>query len=263
MMSKPLKNPPVYFTLAQVRFNAILNLSEYLPSIQNALRQTGYSVFSKLNSVALQFNVQEGQQAIPQPFNYEQYFFTNLEQTHSFLLSTDALTFQSTDYGTYEAFSSSFLDGLTVVHDEVKLDFTERIGLRYLDHVAPTKDDNLEQYFATEVQGLGSRLGGQSMHSFVEMFNKINDINLVTRILTQEGRLTFPPDLQPQNMKVQPRFNKVTGKNSIIDTDGSIQMRELFSITSIQQHLAEIHEIISQAFRETVTPYALGTWDKE
>ncbi len=262
-MSKPLKNPPVYFTLAQVRFNAVLNLTEYLPTIQNELRQAGYTAYSKLNTVALQFNAQEGQQPIPQPINYEQHFFANPDQTHSFVLSTDALTFQSTNYGTYEKFSESFLEGLESVHKAAKLAFTERIGLRYLDHIAPTKDDALEQYFATEVQGLGARLGGQSMHSFVEMFNKINDINLVTRILTQDGGLTFPPDLQTQNMKVQSRFSKSSGKNSIIDTDGSIQTRELFSIPSIQKHLNEIHKIISLAFRETVTPYALSAWDKE
>ena len=83
-MSKPLKNPPVYFTLAQVRFNAVLNLTEYLPTIQNELRQAGYTAYSKLNTVALQFNAQEGQQPIPQPINYEQHFFANHQKIQYF-----------------------------------------------------------------------------------------------------------------------------------------------------------------------------------
>ena len=33
-MGTPLKNPPVYFTVAQVRFNPILKLAEFLPAIQ-------------------------------------------------------------------------------------------------------------------------------------------------------------------------------------------------------------------------------------
>lgn len=30
-MGEPLKNPPVYFTVAQVRFNMLLKLADYLP----------------------------------------------------------------------------------------------------------------------------------------------------------------------------------------------------------------------------------------
>lgn len=46
-MGKPLKNPPVYFTVVQVRFNAVLNLREkYLPEIQDGLRKMGYLLIS-------------------------------------------------------------------------------------------------------------------------------------------------------------------------------------------------------------------------
>ena len=44
-MGKALKSPPVYFTVAQLRFNPILQLGEYLPAIQEAFRRARYSDF--------------------------------------------------------------------------------------------------------------------------------------------------------------------------------------------------------------------------
>lgn len=261
-MSKPLKNPPVYFTVAQVRFNTLLKLSEYLPPIQDGLRRAGYPAFSTHSTIALQLNAQESQ-AVPQPIAHEQYFFANIEQTHSFVLGADALTFQSTNYGTYERFSEAFLKGLALVHDVVKLDFTERVGLRYLDHVFPKAGDALERYLAPEAQGLSARLGGQPVHLFIEMLNAAGSVRLRSRILTQEGGLAFPPDLQPQGMLVDARFTKADGKHAIIDTDGFVQGRELFSLDGVSKHLGAIHDVISVAFRATVTPHALAVWDEQ
>ena len=98
-MGLPLKKPPVYFTVAQVRFNPLLKLSDFLPSIQEALRKLGFPAFTVHSTIALQFAVQDGQ-TVPQPVPHEQYLFANVEQTHCFVLSSDSVTFQSTDYGT-------------------------------------------------------------------------------------------------------------------------------------------------------------------
>ena len=128
-MGTPLKNPPVYFTVAQVHFNTLLKLADYLPSIQECLRKAGYPAFSAHRSIAIQLNMQDGQ-TVPQPVPHEQFLFANAQETHRFVLAADALTFQSTNYETYEQFSSAFLQGLELVHGVVTLDFTERVGLR-------------------------------------------------------------------------------------------------------------------------------------
>lgn len=260
-MSKPLKNPPVYFTVAQVRFNTILKLSEYLPSIQDRMRQDGFPAFTTQSTFALQFNIQDGQ-TIPQPISHEQYFFANADQTHSFVLGPDALTFQSTNYGTYELFSAAFLKGLEVLHNIVSLDFTERVGLRYLDHIFPKDAEDLSTYLIAEALGLSQKLAGKPTHSYIEMLNTVDDIQLCSRILTQDGGLVFPPDLQPQGMHIDPRFTKLIGKNSVIDTDGFVQARESFSLDKVKAHLDDVHNVISNAFKMIVTPEALIIWDK-
>lgn len=62
-MGAPLKNPPVYFTIAQVRFNTILKLAEFLPAIQENLRNAGFPDFGVQKTVVLQLLSQNGQPA--------------------------------------------------------------------------------------------------------------------------------------------------------------------------------------------------------
>jgi uncharacterized protein (TIGR04255 family) len=193
---------------------------------------------------------------------HERYVFANVDQTHSFVLSTDALTFQSTNYGTFQQFSAALLKGLNIINDVVALDFTERVGLRYLDHVSAKQGDELTQYLAPEVQGLSARLGGQPLHSYTETLSAFGDVKLRARVIIQEGGLAFPPDLLPEGMAVQPRFLAAQGKHAILDTDGFVEGRQLFSADRIGQALQDIHEVISSAFRVTVTEHALKTWDE-
>ena len=60
-MGTPLKNPPVYLTLAQVRFNPILKLVDFLPSIQESFRHAGYPDFEHQHLISIQVAMQDGQ----------------------------------------------------------------------------------------------------------------------------------------------------------------------------------------------------------
>ena len=259
-MGTPLKKPPVYFTVAQVRFNTLLKLGDFLPLIQERFRKAGYPAYSIHSSFAVQISIQNGQ-AVPHPVPRDHHLFANAEKTHSFVLGTDALTFQSTNYGTYEQFSLAFLKGLELVHNEVDLAFTERVGLRYLDHVFPKLGDSLEFYLAPGVQGLGAHLGGAPIHSYAEALNQVGHVKLKARIVIQDGGVGFPPDVLPQGMVLQLRFAQDQGLHAILDTDGFVEGREPFSISAISQHLLSIHDVISKALKVTVTDYALAVWN--
>lgn len=260
-MGKPLKNPPVYFTVAQARFNVLLKLADYLPSVQESLRKVGYPAFTHHSATALQINLQDGQ-PVPQTVPYEQYLFANAAQTHCFVLSPDALTFQSTDYGTFESFSEGFLKGLSLVHETVTLAFTERVGLRYLDHILPKEGEALELYLAPQVQGMGARLGGQPLHSYSETLCAFGHLQLRSRVLIQDGGLLFPPDLLPQGMAVQPKFLETQGRHAVLDTDGYVQGRRLFELDGVERQLSDIHKVIFAAFVATVTDHARNVWDE-
>lgn len=261
-MGNPLKNPPVYFTVAQVRFNAILKLSEYLPTIQDEMRKSGFPDFVTRKSMILQMVLQNGK-PIPTPATTERFFFGTADKQHAFVLNTEFLALQSTNYGTFEKFSAMFLKGLQLVHKVVQLDFTERVGLRYLDHVAPRAGDTLDKYLEPEVHGLSARLGGKALHSYAETLNAVGDVRLLSRVVIQDGGLAFPPDLQPEEMAIDSRFLNSSGHHALLDTDGFIEGREAFSADNVQKKLDAIHEAVRTAFRAAVTPHAFKIWDEK
>lgn len=261
-MGSPLKNPPVCLTLAQVRFNPILKLADFLPSIQESFRQAGYPDFDRQHLISIQLSAQDGQRATPTPIQQERFQLGNVEKTHSFILDGQNLTLQSTNYGQFETFSACFLEGLNIVHDAVKLAFTERVGLRYLDRVMPQPGETIEQYLVEQVQGLTARLDGRSRYSYTEAMNEIGNIKLLSRVAIQDGPLAFPPDLQPGNMRITERFTSYVGISAILDNDGFFEGREAFSTNAVADHLDAIHKVIGAAFKTTATPYAFVAWDK-
>lgn len=260
-MGTPLKNPPVYLTLAQVRFNPILKLVDFLPSIQESFRHASYPDFERQHLISIQVTMQDGQPT-PTPVPQDRFQFGNVDQTHMFIVDGQSLTLQSTNYGQFESFSECFLKGLNIVNDVVKLAFTERVGLRYLDRVMPQENETIEQYLVDQVHGLTSRLGGKPLYSYTEALNEIGNIKLLSRVAIQDGPLAFPPDLQPGNMVVTERFSAYTGKSAILDNDGFVEGRESFSVNTVATHLDAIHKVIGTAFKTTATPFAFAAWDK-
>ena len=260
-MGTPLKNPPVYLTLAQVRFNPILKLVDFLPSIQESFRHAGYPDFEHQHLISIQVSMQDGQPT-PKPVQQDRFQLGNVEKTHMFILDGQGLTLQSTNYGQFETFSACFLKGLEMVNQAVELAFTERIGLRYLDRVMPQEGETIDLYLAEQVHGLTSRLGGKPVYSYTEALNEVGKVKLVSRVAIQDGPLAFPPDIQPGNMAVAERFISYTGKCAILDNDGFVEGREAFSPSAVADHLQAIHEVIGTAFKATATPYAFTAWDK-
>jgi uncharacterized protein (TIGR04255 family) len=262
-MAKPLKNPPVYFTGVEARFNALLKLGDYLPSIQESMRKAGFSDFATRKTVAIQIAAQEGQQTpAPTTTMVEQFVFGNLEKTHRFILGSASLVLVSTRYGHFEDFSDKFLRALTLVHEVVKLDFTERVGLRYLDHISPMRGDSLNQYLVPEVFGLRARLGGEPVYVLTETVNRIGNVQVRSRAVVQNGPLAFPPDLQPEGMAVDNRFLERSGLHAILDTDGSVEGRLIFSIDVVSEQLHAIHGVLSDTFAAVATDYARKVWNE-
>ena len=86
-------------------------------------------------------------------------------------------------------------------------------------------------------------------------------MQLLSRVVIQEGPVGFPPDITPQGLLVAERFAAAQGQHATLDTDGFVQKRQVFSLESVAQHLLEIHGVIGRAFKATVTEHALAAWE--
>jgi|APMI01.1.fsa_nt_gi uncharacterized protein (TIGR04255 family) len=263
-MGKKLTNAPVYYTVAQVQFNPILNLDGYIPAIQAKMREAHFPDFKQdvLQRLVLPFGGMEPSQMVaPTVTSQSRYLFGDIAGRSLFLLETNTLSFQTTDYDTFQTFSESLIKGLGILHDALHLDFVERIGLRYLDAVQPASaGETLRDFLVPEVLGLALRDEGQLLHSVSETTVAMSAGQLISRVLIRHGHIGLPVELSTLAPSIDPRFTQREELHAIIDTDASATQREVFELAKVEARLIALHEEIKKSFEATVTPHALASW---
>lgn len=251
---------PVFYTLAQVQFNPILNMLDYVAPLQDRLRRNGFPDFRTEHQFGLSVRRLDESQPDIQQQTQLRWSFTNAQRTTGYSLFSNALVFHTTSYDSFEDFLGKTISGLEMVNDIIELAYIERIGLRYLDAIIATGSDNLQQYINPFLLGLSENLGGKLTHSFTETLTEIEDGNLVARSFITDGPLPLSPDLIPLQLELQPRFTEINGQNLVLDTDYFTSNRVDFDVNNVKERLASAHDILKKAFKASVTPYAIEKW---
>lgn len=263
-MGKKLTNAPVYYTVAQVRFNPVLDLDGYIPAIQSKMREAHFTDYKKevFQQLVLPFGGgEQGQMAAPTVTPQARYQFGDIGGRSLFLLEANALSFQTTSYDTFETFSGILLKGLGMLHDALRLDFIERIGLRYLDAIQPSRvGETLREFLVPEVLGLALRGEGQLQHSISETIVVTAAGQLVSRVLIRHGQVGLPMELGGFAPTIDPRFTQRESLHAIVDTDASISQREVFDLTKVRAQMTALHDEIGKSFNATVTEHARASW---
>ncbi|MDC8758224.1 TIGR04255 family protein [Janthinobacterium fluminis] len=263
-MGKKMRIAPVYYTVAQVQFNPILDLDSYLPSIQSNMREKRFPDFKHEVHQRFVFPLGTGgteQSQVPSLSRQSRFYFGDMAERTSFLLETNAITLQTTAYETFESFLQTLLDGLKILNQVLQLDFVERIGLRYLDAVHPVNSsDKLEDYLTPQVLGLANKLPGELAQSVSETVTLTAAGQLVSRVTIRSGGIGLPDDLATRPPTIDPRFTTWTGLHASVDTDAAFVKREEFDLAAIKSRLTALHDIIEQSFKATVTDHALAAW---
>jgi uncharacterized protein (TIGR04255 family) len=251
---------PVFYTLAQVQFNPIAQMSDYVAAIQERLRRSGFPDFRPENQLEILFRQVEGLQPSIQQQQQMRWSFMNAQRTEGYLLSTNVLVFHTTAYDTFEDFLQKTISGLRLIHEILELTYVERIGLRYLDAIVAMGDDNLQQYLNPSLLGLSGNLEGNLSHSFNETVSTIGEGTLVARSFITEGGLAISPDLLPLQLELSSRFTTIKDRNAVMDTDYFIAKRSDFDIAVVKDQLLLAHDFLMAAFKAAVTDYARQTW---
>lgn len=265
-MGTKLNNAPVFYTVAQVQFNPILNLDSYVPAIQAKMREIHFPDFRQEGFQRIVISASgndKGQAPQPMFLSDTRYQFGDMAGTSLFVLENNSFSFQTTSYDTFDRFLETCLSGLEIVHKAITLDFMERVGLRYLDAVQPSQEagETLLTYLIPEVLGLALKNDGELQHSVSETLVNTSMGQLVSRVFIRHGNLGLPPELASLAPTINPRFMKGEMLHATLDTDAyTMNTREPFILSNIQKHLVSLHGEIEKAFKGTVTDQALAAW---
>jgi uncharacterized protein (TIGR04255 family) len=261
-MGRTMKRAPVYYVIAQARYNAILALESYVSQIQEEFRLLGYPDFQAASVQVINMTQIVGVAGGParQIIQSPRYIFQDISRTAGFVLEQASLSFQTTSYEDFEQFSEVLLKGLEVVDRAAKLAFTDRVGYRYLDAIIPSDGRELTYYIGQSVSGLFGKVSANVSHAFTESLFISNDVTVTARTIIHTGPIGFPPDLMGMPLVLPERLVSGPTTHAILDTDGSWNTRDAFSIDGVRSRLVAIHAELRRAFDAIVTPEALEEW---
>ena len=269
-MGEKWAHAPVYCALAQVRHNPVWQLVDYVPKIQDALRQIGYpDARTDVNSL-VHLPIPSSEPGAPlAPPRIEQVarlVCADRDRTHVCLVNPDRFTYCTTEYETFETFRNDFLAGLAAVEAALNLEYVDQVSLRYLDAVVPPNGESgLSEYLVPQVMGLTPHITDRVTIRRAEcviQFQTEQRIEVIARTRIQAGPVALPPDLKSLAIKVADRFSTINTVHAVLDTDALYQERQSFDTETLHTLMQELRNAVGIAFDATVTPAALAAWRK-
>ena len=261
-----MSNAPVYYALAQAHFNPIAAMSKYVDQIQDRLRHEGYPLFEPQQVTHLVVPTPGAAQlSEPQIAHTVSWLITRSDRTAGFILAPTAITYHTTHYDTHNEFIPELLRGLTAVHEVATLEHVSRLGLRYLDAVLPRSDETVEQYLVNGLHGIQFNTKQQYMLTEsvfgTDTGPMIQTGTLVTRVHRMAGPVGFPPDMQPNGLVINPKFEvNEPLPHAIIDTDHFVEGRMPIDMDSLDKQVLSLHATIKSVFEATTTTLARDVW---
>lgn len=261
-MTVKLKNAPVFYVIAQVRFNTIKSMEDFVPRIQERFRKSGFPDFQSLvmQTIHIPHNAIDNSEVRSTP--QKSYRFGNLEKTESFSLNENAISFETTDHQVFSYFCGRLMSGVEIVNEVAELAFTERLGLRYLDAVVPVSGDvsGMSKWINPTLLGLSGKINADIVHSYCETHSVVDQVHSVARVLARQGPLAVPPDIGTIALTIKEQFTAIEGPHALVDIDAFSETRMAFDFGSVEGVLNELHVACATAFTSIVTEHALNAW---
>jgi uncharacterized protein (TIGR04255 family) len=264
-MNARMTQAPVYYALAQVRFNPVAAMSKYADSVQDLLRRDGYTLYEPLRVPELKLAI-EGILPSPSVVMDERWQFTKTDKRSGYILGSDFISYHTTEYMTHIEFIAELAKGLKAVHEVVNLEHLSRIGMRYLDAIVPREGEDLDEYLAAGLQGVVLASQAPRNVTIESIFDTstspmIQKGTLVVRIHRMTSQLGYPPDLQPGMLRTLERFVTDSAvKHAVIDTDHFVEGTMPLDFDKLTPQLKSLHATVRNAFDSTTTPYARSLW---
>lgn len=152
MPSARWKNPPLVYVVTQVTFGSVEKIQDYVPDIQEILREI-YPRFTM--KTVNQWDVHPSEEGLKvETKAIDQWQFHNVDATAGFVLTKNSLAFETATYSTFDELKTHYIDILSKVIDILKINLIERVGLRYVNLLTETADLPLRSQVSENLLGI-------------------------------------------------------------------------------------------------------------
>ncbi len=248
---KKLQNQPLKFVLAEFRFSPVMQIAEYIPKIQEALRKQ-YPAAEKGNEQTVQ--IQPGGIAVSA---IDRWAFISANKKSAIGLSQERLFYITTEYRRFAGFSNACKQAIEILVNRVEPGLILRIGLRYSDLIIVDEGEAINEL----VNGFGlpnciESLGTTGQHRTDTVLHT-NMGGLAIRTLSGKHNLSCLPDVQ--GLPISITADATSSERIILDFDHCWEAQDesvRFETDHILEKLTALHETAREAFWKVSTDYA-------
>lgn len=256
-IKNPLSKQPLALVLIQIRYTPIINIVSSINNIQELLRKD-FPQFEPVDNISVVLTPDGIKQE-----NVKLWSFTSISGFESILIDQNQITFQVTDYNSFECFFERFNSILQILDKQLNLSksgYIIRYGLRYVDQIIPLNEtDSIDSYlnknFVLEQPDVfknQNKICNNSVTGQIELCdNRIGSMSITT-IQGQKG-MVLPPDLMARAPVLKKQVaDKLIG---LIDMDASFISStgpEKYEESLVKQTFYKLHDRIIDAFFKSV-----------
>lgn len=249
-----LQRSPLVLVLTQIRFSPVLKMDRFVSDIQEQLRESGLTRYSREETQQLVFGPEFKTNASTR------WVFANRERTEAVVLANDFFVYEVSVYDTFDIYVERLLKLFRIVSELAMLSFSEQIGMRYVDFLKGDGSLSVDELVCEPLRGLSAQDLGMSEASHQFMIQgKTPFGTLAIRSFENTNEQFLPPDLQTEHLAFKIKTSK--GEEfRIIDFDHIHRGETDFTDEALREKLWSLHDHTDKAFRSTVTDRALEYW---
>lgn len=253
-----LEKQPLALVLIQTRFSPIANVAKYIPEIQDGLRRNGFPFVRQKTAIRLEISP-EGPKTAP----FEQWIFESADKYSAIIIDASQASLQTTHYDSFEAFIGQYLKVLDIamkVTEHSSYGVLVRLGLRYIDQVAPQyNEDTVDFYLMPPLRGMETAYFRNQFKNYTfatvgdTSLNNRHQGKLSIRVLRNPGAIDLPPDLIEE---APPRLKQIdTSRDfALIDMDHGCEgpFATGINMEELEALFYAMHDVIIEVFFNSV-----------
>lgn len=238
-------------------------MGEYVGKIQERFRRSGFPI-ERAEKVH-QFSITPTGVAVTEEDRWQ---YRTKDQRWSIILSQEGVVLQTTAYERFEAFAERLEMAVETVLEATelnKLGLVERVGLRYVNLIAPTGDETHRDYLRPGLHGVDEPVFREATaRLFIEQVGRTDvdgeEGSMVIRVTQNDLGFDLPPDLV--NSAPEREARAIRGALvTLLDTDHFIEGSFEADAAWVVARAYTMHDRIIETFHERlVTDYAIEVW---
>lgn len=267
-----LRNAPLVYTLAVVRFSDIQKIGSYIPDIQEKLRKD-FPAFEEKEVQDITFEQNANGRQTVSTNKSHQWIFSDAERKWGFMISPNILLFHTIKYEHFDGFGKKMAKVLTAIFEIAHITHYHTLGIRYIDTIIPKEGETLQQYLNNQLLPVDLELNKNSTTPIESSSQSKYNTDAGTLFLRHHifsSGAPIPNDLKATAELLALHQGNIDQRFAVLDTDhvfserlGNNAKLFEFNVDSIINKFDDLHRSASETFKCAVTEHALTTWNED